>query len=170
VPDLALRAERAANGAGARALGFREVDALGAPAEASEALLVVDDALAWVEPAVLDRYAAIVQVGTALPEEVAARAAVALPMATVLEEEGTLTNLRGRVQRFLQAKAPPGVARPSWYVLADLLAALGGAGDYLVPEAVFDALAAAHPPFTGLSYATLGLQGAPLALPAEVGA
>ena len=41
---------------------------------------------------------------------------------TSSEEEGTFTNLRGRVQRFLQAKAAPGLARPSWFVLADLLA------------------------------------------------
>ena len=36
----------------------------------------------------------------------------------------------GRVQRFLQAKAAPGFARPSWFVLADLLAALGETADY----------------------------------------
>jgi predicted molibdopterin-dependent oxidoreductase YjgC len=98
------------------------------------------------------------------------RAAVALPLATVLEEEGTLTNLRGRVQRFLQAKAAPGVARPSWYVLADLLAACGGAGDFPLPEAVFEALAATHDGFRGLSYGALGLQGAVMPAAAEVGA
>ena len=59
--------------------------------------------------------------GTALPAAVEARVAVVLPITNVLEEEGTMTNLRGRVQRFLQAKAAPGVARPTWYVLADLL-------------------------------------------------
>jgi NADH-quinone oxidoreductase subunit G len=162
-PDLALRAERAANGTGARALGFREVDALDGLGANGEALLVVEDALAWVGDEALRRFAVIVQVGTVLPERLADRVEVALPVTTVLEEEGTLTNLRGRVQRFLQAKAAPGVARPSWYVLADLLAAVGGAGDYLLPEAVFDALAATHAPFRGLSYAGLGLQGALLA-------
>ncbi|MBU6365777.1 MAG: (2Fe-2S)-binding protein [Gemmatimonadetes bacterium] len=162
-PDLALRAERAANGAGARALGFREVDAMAAMAHAGDALLLVDDDLAWAEPETLSRFAEVVHIGTVLPSALAGRVAVALPIATVLEEEGTLTNLRGRVQRFLQAKAAPGVARPSWFVLADLLAAVGGAGEYLLPESVFDALARTHAPFRGLSYAALGLQGAPLA-------
>ena len=61
-------------------------------------------------------------------------AAVVLPIANFAEEEGTFTNLRGRVQRFLQAKAAPGFARPSWYVLADLLGALGRADQLLAGE------------------------------------
>lgn len=76
------------------------------------------------------------------------------------EEEGTFTNLRGRVQRYLQAKAGPGLARPSWYVLGDLLASMGeGSGFFLASEA-FGALAAAEPAFAGMSYDTLGLRGA----------
>jgi NADH-quinone oxidoreductase subunit G len=169
-PDLALRAERAANGTGARALGFREVDSLDGLSAAGEVLLVVDDELDGVAPSTLDGFGAVVQLGTALPPMLADRAAVALPLATVLEEEGTLTNLRGRVQRFLQAKAAPGVARPSWYVLADLLAACGGAGDFLLPEAVFEALATTHDGFRGLSYGSLGLQGAVMPAAAEGGA
>jgi predicted molibdopterin-dependent oxidoreductase YjgC len=95
---------------------------------------------------------------------------VALPIANVAEEEGTFTNLRGRVQRFLQAKAAPGLARPSWYALADLASALGSPSDDChLPGAAFSALAAAEPAFRGLSYEALGLRGAPLA-DATVGA
>jgi predicted molibdopterin-dependent oxidoreductase YjgC len=89
--------------------------------------------------------------------------AVVLPIANVAEEEGTFTNLRGRVQRFLQAKAAPGLARPSWFALADLNAALGVKSEYFLPGAVFAAMAAAEAPFAGLSYETLGLLGAPSA-------
>jgi len=39
-----------------------------------------------------------------------------LLLENMVEEEGTFTNLRGRVQRFLQARAAPGMARPSWWV------------------------------------------------------
>ncbi len=71
-----------------------------------------------------------------------------LPIANFTEEEGTFTNLRGRVQRFLQAKAAPGFARPSWFVLADLLAALGDAGRTTsLASDVFEALAGAQSEF-----------------------
>jgi NADH-quinone oxidoreductase subunit G len=64
------------------------------------------------------------------------------------------------------------MARPSWSVLADLLEATGAAANHLVPADVFAALAAAHAPFAGLSYARLGLRGLPVldAAPAEAGA
>ena len=58
-----------------------------------------------------------------------------------------------RGQRFLQAKAAPGLARPSWFVLADLLASLGEATSYFVPSDVFAALAAlGHSSGSGLAY------------------
>jgi NADH-quinone oxidoreductase subunit G len=76
------------------------------------------------------------------------------------EEEGTFTNIRGRVQRYMQVKAAPGFARPGWFVLSDLAAALGGApiaGG--LPSDIFGALAAARPEFAGLSYDSLGAKG-----------
>jgi predicted molibdopterin-dependent oxidoreductase YjgC len=83
-------------------------------------------------------------------------------MTNFAEEEGTFTNLRGRVQRFLQAKAAPGLARPSWFVLADLLGALGESANYFLPADVFAALAASHAEFAGLTYDRLGLRGLPV--------
>ncbi len=162
-PDLALRGERAANVAGARLFGFEQRTDIGAALQDGDALLVVGDALHGVPVDALERAAVVVYVGTTLPAACFDRAAVVLPVTNTLEEEGTLTNLRGRVQRFLQAKAAPGVARPSWYVLADLLAAVGGNGAFYAPSAIFDALAATHPAFAGLSYEDLGLRGLLLA-------
>jgi len=101
-------------------------------------------------------------VGTTVPALIAKHAAVVLPMTNTLEEEGTFTNLRGRVQRFLQARTAPGVARPTWYLLADLLTAVGGAGQFFVPNEVFAALAGTHPKFAGLDYESLGLRGLPI--------
>jgi NADH-quinone oxidoreductase subunit G len=77
------------------------------------------------------------------------------------EEEGTFTNLRGRVQRFTQAKAAPGFARPSWFALADLLGELGGPSIATSqPSDVFAAMVAARSEFGGLSYDSLGMKGA----------
>ncbi|MBI2407264.1 MAG: molybdopterin-dependent oxidoreductase [Gemmatimonadetes bacterium] len=55
-----------------------------------------------------------------------ARAAhVVLPIAAFGEEEGTLTNLEGRVQRWRPCVDPPPNVRPAWLVLSDLLHGLG---------------------------------------------
>ena len=159
-PDLALRSERAANASGARLLGFTEVQNVGDVLGPDDALLVVDDALDGVDPSVLARASVIVYVGTSLPAAIDARVVVVLPSTSIVEEEGTLTNLRGRVQRFLQAKAAPGIARPMWYVLADLLAAAGGKGAYYTSSDVFVALSQQHAAFADMHYDTIGFDGA----------
>jgi predicted molibdopterin-dependent oxidoreductase YjgC len=86
-----------------------------------------------------------------------------LPIANMTEEDGTFTNLRGRVQRFMQAKAAPGFARPSWYVMSDLLSAAGVPTNHVLASDVFKALAAARPEFAGLSYDRLGMKGGAIA-------
>ena len=94
----------------------------------------------------------MIVIGTTLPAWARHARDVVLPIANFAEEEGTFTNLRGRVQRFLQAKAAPGLARPSWFVLGDLLARDGRADGLLHRRPTsFDALAAAQPAFAGLS-------------------
>jgi NADH-quinone oxidoreductase subunit G len=161
VPDLALRADRAPNGRGAELLGFRRTDdapSLLAGLGPDDVLLVVDEELAGAT--VRTAAGVVLVVGTTLPAW-ATGALVALPIANMAEEEGTYTNLRGRVQRFLQAKAAPGSARPTFAVLADLLVAAGQSADYLLAADVFAALAS-EPPFAGLGYETLGLHGMPV--------
>ncbi len=160
--DLSLRAERAANANGARLFGFVETTSLGESLRDGDALLVIDDLLDGIPRSVLDRASAVVYIGAVLPEAMTARAAVVLPICNTLEEEGTFTNLRGRVQRFLQAKAAPGVARPSWYVLSDLFIALGGTAQYFMPADVFAAITQTHEAFTALHYEELGLRGLPI--------
>ncbi len=163
VPDLSLRAERAANVHGAELLGYTESQAPWEHVKAGDVLVVADEELAHANAdtaaAAARRAAAVIVIGTTLPAW-ASSATVVLPIANMAEEEGTFTNLRGRVQRYLQAKAPPALARPGWAVLTELLAALGEAGDAMTPAAVFEALAGAHPAFAGMSYDTLGLRGA----------
>jgi NADH-quinone oxidoreductase subunit G len=162
VADLALREERAANASGARLLGFTEVASVEGTLQRGDALLVVGDALEGVADETLASLGGVVYVGTSIPTIVADRAMVVLPVTNTIEEEGTFTNLRGRVQRFLQGRTAPGVARPTWFALADLLTAAGSAVEYHVPSDVFDALALAHPAFAGLEYEALGLRGLPV--------
>jgi len=152
VPNLALRAERAPNGKGAELLGYTRAYAAAVMAAQSAAVvLVLDD-----PDAVVKTDGALIYLGTVLPP-VAREAAVALPIANVAEEEGTFVNRDGRVQRYFQAKPAPGMARPGWWALGELL-----------PEAerpasaadAFTQLAAAEPAFAGLSYGQLGFAGA----------
>ena len=159
VGDLSLRADRAANVIGAELLGFmRDIDPLAALG-AGDVLVIADDELAGVNAATVACADAVIVIGTAMPAAVTTAAAV-LPIANFAEEEGTFTNLRGRVQRFLQARQAPGLARPSWSALADLLNALGEKAEYFVASAVFDAMTTSEAPFTGLSYDGIALRGA----------
>ena len=159
VDDLALRHDRAANVAGARLLGFERREAADALAglTGGDVLVVADEELDGA-PVQLPAGVRVVVVGTTVPAWAAA-ADVVLPTANMAEEEGTFTNLRGRVQRFLQAKSPPGLSRATWSVLGDLLAAMGEGQGHWAAADVFDALAGAHPRFAGLSYDALGLRG-----------
>jgi NADH-quinone oxidoreductase subunit G len=159
VEDLALRRDRAANARGAELLGFARADNPLAGLKAGDVLIVADEDLAGVAAPDIAAASAVLVIGTSVPKWAAAKAAVVLPVANMAEEEGTFTNLRGRVQRFTQAKSPPGFARPTWWVLADLLSALGERTSYFLASDVFAALAAEHAAFGGLSYDALGLRG-----------
>jgi NADH-quinone oxidoreductase subunit G len=160
VPDLARRADRAANGRGAELIGFSRHDAPLSELHAGDVLIVADEELAGLDAPDVARAGGIIVIGTTLPAWARHAASVVLPITNMVEEEGTLTNLRGRVQRFRQAKSGPGFSRPSWLVTADLLTAAGEPADYMLANDVFDALAASHPEFAGMSYDTLGLKGA----------
>jgi len=165
VPNLALRAERAPNGRGAELLGYgRDYAAALAAAEGAAVVLVLD------EPDVSVRTAGVlIYVGTVLSER-ARDAEVILPIANVAEEDGSFVNREGRVQRYFQAKPAPGMARPAWWVLSELIAALGGSrGERLASAGdAFDRLAGSVEAFRGLSYGQLGFAGRPVAAPAMV--
>ena len=160
VKDLALRPDRAPNGTGAALMGFVRSDDPLALMKDGDVLVIVDQELTAADLAHLPRASIVVFAGTVLTPGAAQRVNVALPLTNVAEEEGTFTNLRGRVQRFLQAKAAPGSVRPGWFVLLDILAALGDKVDGLVPGDVFNTLASDVPAFAGLNYDQLGLRGA----------
>ncbi len=159
VPDLALRADRAANVRGAESFGFVRGDSALAGLREGDVLVIADADASALPASQLAPASAVVVIGTALPPSLRS-ANVVLPIANFAEEEGTFTNLRGRVQRFTQAKAAPGMARPSWWVIGDLLAALGRGSAYYLASEVFAELAKSDSHFSGMSYDTLGLRGA----------
>jgi len=159
VEDLALRRDRAANATGAERFGFARAENPLSAMKSGDVLIIADEELAGVEQPNISAAAAVIVIGTTVPTWALPKVAAVLPVANMAEEEGTFTNLRGRVQRFLQAKAPPGFARPTWWVLADLLNAIGENTNYFVASDVFTALAKDVAPFSGLTYQNLGLKG-----------
>jgi NADH-quinone oxidoreductase subunit G len=161
VEDLALRRDRAANVNGAEMLGLSRTESPLDGLAQDEVLLIVDDDLEGLSLDAVSRASSVVVIGTTLPKGID-QPAVVLPITNFAEEEGTFTNLRGRVQRFTQAKAAPGQARPSWLVLGDLLGAMGAQEQFFLPSDVFANLAANKPQFAGLSYDTLALRGLPV--------
>jgi predicted molibdopterin-dependent oxidoreductase YjgC len=87
-----------------------------------------------------------------------------LPGVSFAEKDGTFTNSQGRVQRIRKVLTLKGDTREDWRILQGLGQALGiiTAPDP-DPERIFARLAQATPAFAGLSYATLGELGAPIA-------
>jgi NADH-quinone oxidoreductase subunit G len=155
VPGLALRKERAPNGDGARLLGY-STDWAGALQAAASADLVVllDVTLTEAEQALLAGARAVIVLGTLQPQALE-KAEVVLPISNVAEENGTFVNRDLRVQRYQQARTAPGMARPAWWVAAQLLP---GSAPATVSEA-FASVTAGIPALGGMGYADLGLTG-----------
>lgn len=96
-----------------------------------------------------------------VPSETARMADVVLPVTQWAEEEGTLTNLEGRVLRRRALMAPPPRVRSDLQVLHDLAVRLGEPPDRYpaVPQDAFDELRAAsrggRADYSGISYERL---------------
>jgi len=99
--------------------------------------------------------------------ETAERANVFLPAAAFAEKEGTFTNSERRVQRVRAAMAPPGDARPDWWITAELAKRIARrvgvdvSGQFEWPGAaeVFQEMARLTPFLAGLSHARLDREG-----------
>ena len=97
--------------------------------------------------------------------ETASLADVVLPSAQWAEEDGTVTNLEGRVIRRRRAVDPPGLARTDIDILCDLARALGKTTyfSFTGPESVFEELRAATrgavADYSGISYGRIEREG-----------
>ncbi len=156
VTDLARRADRAPNATGAELLGFTR--AANPLSGAGDVVVIAGDDCAGLDTAALASAKHVIFLGTAAPAALPV-GAIVLPIANFAEEEGTFTNLRGRVQRYLQARPAPGFARAGWLAMAGLASAAGKGGAYTSAAAVFAAMAKAESAFAGMSYDTVGLKG-----------
>ncbi|MBT1004427.1 molybdopterin oxidoreductase family protein [Paenarthrobacter sp. DKR-5] len=92
--------------------------------------------------------------------ETAAEADLVLPVAQWAEEEGTMTNLEGRVLRRRRAVSPPPGARDELWVLAELAARLNAPSAFSSdPREVFEELrlasAGGAADYSGIDYALL---------------
>ena len=161
VPNLALRRERVPNLAGAELTGYTDAwDAALAAAGRAALVIVLDVDLSADEAATLaEAPGTLVVLGTVV-QEALERAALVLPVTTMAEENGTYINRDGRVQRFQQARAQRGMARPAWWVAGEGLAGPGpDASAPATAEEAFTLLGQTVPALSGLTYADLGYTG-----------
>ncbi|MGB7211846.1 MAG: 2Fe-2S iron-sulfur cluster-binding protein [Gemmatimonadales bacterium] len=159
VPDLALRKERAPNGAGGRLLGYSASwDAALTACAGAALVLVIDVELSDAERAAVSKAGAVIALAS-VDQGFDGWATAVLPVTTTVEESGTFTNRDGRVQRFWPARSAPGMARPAWWVAAELRSVVNGRQVPANADAAFAALAASVPAFAGMSYADLGFTG-----------
>jgi NADH-quinone oxidoreductase subunit G len=172
IPDLALRRERAPNLAGAELLGYRsDWSQLGRELPGSGLVIVLDADLTDEEQAaVASTPGALVVLGTVFPEGLR-NAELVLPITNMAEENGTYVNRDRRIQRYNQAKAQPGMARPAWWVAGEVLAGPGPSPSAPATAAeAFLLLAERWPAFAGLSHADLGYTGRVLGASTDTGA
>jgi NADH-quinone oxidoreductase subunit G len=167
--DKLIKAEKAANATGARAIGFEDAKGLCDRIRAGEfAALVVmghdvlgPDYLGGLEP--LAKLDALVVLDTHA-SDLQRVAHVLFPARVAAEKYGTLTNHAGHVQRVEPAVEPPFDARAEGEVLAVLGLALGlpGFDGRYDPREVSKALAQSMRAFTNASLDAVGPGGAPL--------
>ncbi|MEO8201504.1 MAG: 2Fe-2S iron-sulfur cluster-binding protein [Gemmatimonadota bacterium] len=160
VPNLALRPERAANVAGARLLGYSTDFAAGlAAVDKASVVVLLNLELPEADTTRLAQHPGLVIIGT-VTSEIERFAQVVLPTTNMAEENGTFINRDLRVQRYNQAKSASGMARPAWWVAAEVISVLqSGYESPASVEEAFDSVAQTVPAMGGVRFAELGLTG-----------
>jgi NADH-quinone oxidoreductase subunit G len=166
-------ADRNANTAGAQLLAAHDGDV--GDADALRAALPQLAVLIVLEDDVLARLGgaggpAVVFLG-ALKNTTSEAAAVVLPTAHAVEQDGSFVNRQGRVQRIRRAVNPAGDSAPAYVMLDKLAASLGGNLGTQMVAGTFNAMARAVTRMKGLEFKGLGEGGVLLApVPAPVAA
>ena len=164
--SLLLRADKGGNSRGAAwILGQKAIDRSLTDAVrggAVDVLIVVGDPLDPADTPALPGDAKAGRVIFVGPHEVGAAegAHVALPGAAWSEEDGTVVNFQGHLQRVQRAHLPHGEGRPGWRIVRDIAEAAG----LVLPgwtdvSQVFAAASAAVPELSGLAHADIGILG-----------
>jgi len=167
VPDVARRRDLTPNARGLEICGAERVgdDAgdggLDAVKSHDGVLLVLGDDFDELDGLLGENATLVVYFG-AWESAAMAKADYSLPTTTFAEQEGTFTNVEGRVQRFWPGLQAPGAARPAWLVAGMLAAALTGGDGARTAADAFAALGDRFDAFGGISYDDLGKKGAVL--------
>jgi NADH-quinone oxidoreductase subunit G len=169
--DFLIKSDKTPNTAGAALLGLAGPDVLNATRILDEALSGNLDAL-WVFAHDLTKLLGdeqVRQIAQKTPlfiysgtneNPAVPLAHWVLPSAAYVEKDGTFVNCHGRVQRIGCAFPPLGESREDWRTLLELASRLGRPFDCQGPPQIFQALTKAVEAFEGLSYDTIGFQGA----------
>jgi NADH-quinone oxidoreductase chain G len=99
-----------------------------------------------------------------LATETSALAEVVLPSASFAETDGTFTNLTGRLQVIRAATRPPGLARPDWWIVAEVARRIldnkrQKAWEFAGAAEILGEIAKVVPTYRGVSLATIGEEG-----------
>jgi NADH-quinone oxidoreductase subunit G len=94
-----------------------------------------------------------------LPSATTRLAHYVLPGCAHAEKRGTITNIKGRVQKFMKAVEAPGDARAEWEFLHDLVHNVTGQNGFVTIEGLFNEMAKGVPAFNGVTWASLGDTG-----------
>ncbi|MBS1706988.1 MAG: NADH-quinone oxidoreductase subunit NuoG [Armatimonadetes bacterium] len=99
-----------------------------------------------------------------LANETANYASVILPMEAPAEQEGTYTNVEGRVQRMIQVVQEPGDAKQAWRIFGEILLRSGHSKPYFSASEVMEEIAQVVPSFGEVTYDRLEGEGLHLPL------
>ena len=94
-----------------------------------------------------------------LPNATTSAAHYVLPGCAHAEKRGTMTNVKGRVQKFMKAVEPPGSARPEWEILHELVFNVTGQNGFVSIEGLFNQMAKEIPALASVTWAGLGDTG-----------
>jgi NADH-quinone oxidoreductase subunit G len=95
-----------------------------------------------------------------LPNATTNTAHYLLPGCAHAEKRGTMTNVKGRVQKFMKAVEGRGAARPEWEILHELVFNVTGQNGFVSIEGLFNQMAKEIPALAGVTWAGLGDTGA----------
>jgi NADH-quinone oxidoreductase subunit G len=166
---LLVKSEKAANAAGARAIGFGDAQGVVDRIRSGgvDALIVLGGDL--LDPSLLGGTETLARLDSVIAidshiSELQRVAHVLIPARVAAEKHGTLTNHAGRVQRVWPAVEPVWEARSEGEILWRLGAALGleGFDGRYDAREISKALAAAVPAFAGIDLESIGDAGLPL--------
>ncbi len=102
------------------------------------------------------------------PTETTRFAHVVFPAAAWCEDDGTFTNSERRVSRVRKVVAPPGTAKPNWWIFREISRRMGKTWSSASSREIWDnEVSALSPPFAGIKYRRIEYDGLQWPCPTE---